>query len=257
METVTHHGRTTTYDVVGPESGPGLCLVHGSGSARTVWSSQRQLSTKVRVASVDLSGHGDSDDVDADPGWGTISAYASDVIAVAEETNCDLIVGCSLGGAVALHIELYRRFHPQGLVLVGTGARMPVLDDLLVWLQEDFEQAVEFLHGPGRLFRNPDDQRVEQSKRIMYTCGRAVTERDFRSCHMFDIRSELGAVTVPCLAIVGAADRLTPPSYHADLAEHIPDADWLEIEDAAHLVMLEQPTQFNDALERFIARIDD
>lgn len=257
MRTVSHQGRETAYEYHdrGGEGAPILC-VHGSGGSRAVWKSQARLADERPVVAVDLSGHGESDDVDADAGFGALSAYADDVIAVVEETDARVLVGNSLGGAVALHVALYREFSPDALVLVGTGAKLAVLDDLLAWLESDFDRAVEFLHKPGRFFYDADERLVEHSREAMDGCGRRVVERDFRTCHSFDVRDELAEVDVPSLAVVGEHDRLTPVHYHEHLASEIPDCELTVIDDAAHLAMLEQPEAFNGSVSAFLDGLD-
>jgi 3-oxoadipate enol-lactonase len=258
MRTVSHQGRETAYEHHdrGGDGEPLLC-VHGSGGSHAVWKSQARLADERPVVAVDLSGHGGSDDVDADAGFGALSAYADDVLAVAKETDTRVLVGSSLGGAVALHVALHRKFALEGLVLAGTGARLAVLDDLLAWLGEDFDRAVEFLHEPGHLFHDPDDRLVELSREAMVDCGRAVVERDFRTCHTFDVRDELREVEVPSLAVVGEHDRLTPVDYHEYLREELPDCELAVVEDAAHLAMLERPAAFNDAVSAFLDGLND
>lgn len=258
MERVTHHGRTTAYRVAdrGGDGTPLLC-VHGSGGTHGAWKGQLgRLAGERPVVALDLSGHGESEDIDAAPGWETLTAYADDVMAVAEETNPGILVGNSLGGAVALQVAVERDHGFDGLVLAGTGAKLPVLSDLLQWLEEDFDRAVEFLHGPDRLFHDPDSRYVELSTETMTNVGQRVTRRDFRSCHEFDLRDRLGEVDVPALALVGEHDKLTPPEYHEELADRIPNGRYREIEGAAHLAMLERPDRFNDAIRDFTAELE-
>ncbi|WP_323190265.1 alpha/beta hydrolase [Halostella sp. PRR32] len=252
METITHQGRETAYrrSDRGGDGTPLLC-VHGSGGTNAVWKSQFRLADDRPVAALDLSGHGDSDDIDATAGYSTLSAYADDVIAVAEETDAGVLVGNSLGGAVVMHVVLEREFDPEAVVLAGTGARLSVNEDLLQWLASDWDRVVEFLHGPGRLFDDPTGDLAELSEQAMRESGRAVTERDFRTCHTFDVRDRLDEIDVPALAVVGANDRLTPPWFHEYLADELPDAALAVVENAAHLAMLEQPRAFNSALEQF------
>jgi len=257
METVTHHGRTTAYrrHDRGGDGAP-ILFVHGSGGSSGVWKAQARLADRRPVIAPDLSGHGDSDDVDAEPGYETLSAYVDDVVAVARETDARVLCGHSLGGAVVLTLLLDRTpdLDLSGAVLAGTGARLAVLDDLLRWLRTDFERAIEFLHGPDRLFHDPDERLVAVSRETLHEAGRAVTHRDFRTCHGFDVRGRLDDVTVPTLAVVGEHDALTPPWYHESLAESIPDAEWTTVPDAAHLAMLERPEAFNEALSAFLER---
>ncbi|MEM4782670.1 MAG: alpha/beta hydrolase [Halalkalicoccus sp.] len=257
METVSHHGRETAYEHHdrGGE-GAGLLCVHGSGGSSGVWKSQARLADERPVVALDLSGHGESEDVDADPGFSALSAYADDVIAVARETGSSVLVGNSLGGAIALHIALYREFDPDALVLVGTGAKLAVLEDLLAWLESDFERAIEFLHEPGHLFYDADEELVALSVRSMRECGRAVVERDFKSCHSFDVRGELDRIDAPALAVCGEHDRLTPPAYHEYLTAEMPDCEFETIAEAAHLTMLERSAEFNETVSTFLSERD-
>jgi len=252
-ERVAHHGRQIAYrrSDRGGDGSPVL-FVHGSGGSGGVWTSQFRLADRLPVVSMDLSGHGESEDVAAEPGYETLSAYVDDVVAVTEATGARTLVGNSLGGAVALLTALNRDLPLDGLVLAGTGAKLAVLDDLLQWLDEDFDRVVDFLHQPDRLFHDPDERYVEISREVMYETGQQVTRRDFRSAHAFDERNRLGDVDVRSLAVVGEYDRLTPPRYHEYLAEQVPDCELAVIEDAAHLSMLERPEAFNAALAEFL-----
>ncbi|MFC6989506.1 alpha/beta fold hydrolase [Haloplanus sp. GCM10025708] len=256
METVTHHGRETAYHRADRGGdGSGLLCVHGSGGSREVWKGQSRLADERPVVSVDLSGHGESEDVDADPGYETLSAYVDDVVAVARETDPGVLVGNSLGGAVALTTALERDLALDALVLVGTGAKLAVLDDLLTWLQEDFDRAVDFLHDDDRLFHDPDERLVERSRETLYATGAAVTYRDFRTCHEFDVRDRVDAIDIPSLAVVGEYDQLTPAWYHEFLADEMPDCRLVTVDDAAHLSMLERPAAFNDAVATFLSDV--
>jgi pimeloyl-ACP methyl ester carboxylesterase len=254
MDEVTHQGRTTAYRHHARESGPTVLAVHGSGGSSGVWKAQHRLD--VPVAAVDLSGHGQSEDVNAEAGYETLSAYVDDVVAVAEATSARVLMGNSLGGAVVLTLALERDYAFDGLILAGTGAKLTVLDDLLQWLAGDFERAVEFLHEPDRLFHDPQDRYLKLSAEAMREAGQTVTRRDFLTSHGFDVRDRLGEVDLPALAVVGEHDKLTPPWYHEYLADEMTDCDLAVVEDAAHLAMLERPTAFNAAVEEFLDRLD-
>jgi pimeloyl-ACP methyl ester carboxylesterase len=252
MPTVSHHGRTTAYRVTDHGgAGDPLLFIHGSGVDGELWLEQQPLAARRPVVTLDMSGHGESDDVAAAPGGETLSAYASDVIAVAREVDTRILVGASLGAATALTIALERSFSPAALVLVGAGAKLSVLSDLLVWLEEDFEQAVEFLHQSD-VFFHEDRTRADWSKQTMLATEQAVTRRDFRTCHRFDVRDRLEAIETPTLALVGEYDRLTPLWYHEYLADNLPNCRLGIVEDAAHLAMVEQPEPFNNALREFL-----
>jgi pimeloyl-ACP methyl ester carboxylesterase len=138
-------------------------------------------------------------------------------------------------------------------VLVGTGAKLAVIEELRTYLDTDFGRAVEFLHGTDLYFHDVDDGAIQDSKAEMRRTGQAVTRRDFLSCHTFDVRERLEEIDTPTLAIVGEHDRLTPVAYHEYFADHIPDCDLAVVEDAAHLVMIERPVAFNNRLGSFVS----
>ena len=253
METVSHYGRETAYrHVERGGTGPGLCFVHGSGGDHRLWNGQYALADRYPITTLDLSGHGESTDVDAAAGYPALSAYADDVVAVLEETGARILVGNSLGGAVVQHLLIERDPDVDAAVLAGTGARLGVLEDLLRWLESDFERAVEFLHQPDRLLHEPEPDVIERSMETMRACGQAVTYRDFLTCHRFDVRDRLGEIDLPVLAVAGTYDRLTPLWFHEFLVEEIPVAELVEIDDAAHLSMVEQPEAFNEIVDGFV-----
>ncbi|MFA1611533.1 alpha/beta fold hydrolase [Halobellus rubicundus] len=255
MDTVTHHGRETAYRTVDRGgAGPAVLAVHGSGGTHRVWTPQSTLADEYPITALDLSGHGESDDVAAEPGYETLSAYVDDAVAVAEAVDADVILGNSLGGAVALQAALEREVDLDGLLLTGTGARLPVLDDVLQWVKDDFDRVVEFFHEPDHLFHDANERTLELSRRALRQTGRATMERDLLTAHDFDVRDRLGEIAVPALAAVGEYDRLTPPHYHERLRKDIPDCELRILDDAAHLAMLERPDAFNDAVADFLDR---
>ena len=58
----------------------------------------------------------------------------------------------------------------------------------------------------------------------------------------------IGKFDGPILVIAGADDSLCPPAWHAAMAARNRRANYVEIEDAGHLVPLEQPAAFTRAI---------
>jgi pimeloyl-ACP methyl ester carboxylesterase len=253
METVRHHGRRTAYRVSDRDGdGTPVVCVHGSGGTHEVWRGQHRLAAERPVVALDLSGHGESEDVETPPGHETLEAYAADVVAVARETDAGVVCGNSLGGAVALQVALDADLGLDALILAGSGAKLGVRSDLLGWLGSDFDRAVDFLRGPDRLLATDDTRYFKAVEATMHAVGQAVTERDYRTSDAFDVRDRLGEIEAPTLALTGARDELTPPAFSEYLAEHLPAGEWTTVDDAAHLSMLEQPAAFNGAVRSFL-----
>lgn len=252
METLTHAGRTTAYRTTDFGNGPRVCYAHGAGGSHGVWVHQYADRQGPPAAAVDLAGHGDSDDVDAAPGTETLDAYADDVVAVCEATDATVLCGNSMGGAVALWIVLERDLDVEALVLADSGAKLGVDDGFLDSLDRNFESTVAGLHVPDTLFHDPDEDIVEVSKQGFLSAGRSVVLRDFRTSDAFDVRGRLAEVDVRTLAICGEHDPMTPPRFHEYLADELPECEYVELEDAAHMAMLEQPDAFNEAVRSFL-----
>jgi pimeloyl-ACP methyl ester carboxylesterase len=67
-----------------------------------------------------------------------------------------------------------------------------------------------------------------------------------------DRRDELRAVTVPCRVIAFSDDLMCPPHLCAEVAEVIPDCDYVEIGSCGHLGFLERPEEVNSAIIEFL-----
>lgn len=254
METVTHDERTTAYRHTTIGSGPTICYIHGAGGTHRVWVEQYGSSETPPAVAPDLSGHGDSDEISTTAGTETLEAYADDVVAVCEATDASVLCGNSMGGAVALEIALECDLDLEKLVLADSGAKLAVDPSFLEALADDFEAAIEWLHGPRTLFDRPTDELINRSLETMQAAGGEVIYRDFETCDRFDVRDRLDEIEPPTLALCGEHDPMTPPKFHEYLAEELPDGTYREIADAAHMPMLEQPEAFNSAVQSFLSR---
>ena len=60
---------------------------------------------------------------------------------------------------------------------------------------------------------------------------------------------------VPVLVVVGDRDYLTPVAHSEEILKHLPEAEFLTIENSGHVVMLEKADQVNAALIPFLEKI--
>ena len=68
-----------------------------------------------------------------------------------------------------------------------------------------------------------------------------------------DLTGQLGAIGAPCLVIAGTHDPATPPSDGRALHSALRDSSYEEL-DASHLSAWERPTEFSQAVLRFVER---
>jgi pimeloyl-ACP methyl ester carboxylesterase len=70
-----------------------------------------------------------------------------------------------------------------------------------------------------------------------------------------DLRPTLSKLEMPVMLACGSEDRLCPPDWHRQWAESIgPNAMFIEIEEAGHLLPLEQSHMLADALIGWLAK---
>jgi pimeloyl-ACP methyl ester carboxylesterase len=71
----------------------------------------------------------------------------------------------------------------------------------------------------------------------------------------FDYAPDFRRVSKPTLVIVGAHDRVTTPRAARVLHDGIPGSEYVELEGAGHMSMVESQGPYLDAVRRFLRRI--
>ena len=242
-------GSTAAWREAG--AGPPLVLVHGAGGSADLWAPQfHGLADVARVVAPDLPGHGRA------PGRGkpSIAAYAEwlGTFLGTLRAGRAVVVGHSMGGAVAQALALHAPGRLAGLVLIGTGAKLRVLPRLVDLLRERPREGQSLIQDLAFAAGTPREC-GEVVDRVLRQGAPLVTLGDYLACDRFDVRSELARIRLPTLVVAGAEDRLTPPTYARFLADRIPGARLVEIPDAGHFPQLEQPRAVNAAIREFLA----
>jgi len=242
---------------------PALLLVHGAGSDHNCWpqgwrqsapaSAQSGLSA-FPVYALDLPGHGHSDP----PGCRSIDNYAQSVLNFTNNLDLEkvIIVGHSMGGAIAQAIGAQQPPNLAGLVLIGTGARLPVNQMILDGLQTDFPGTAQMIMKFA--WHNESDPAPKQqaTKRLLNTSP-DVVYNDFAACNEFNLSHQLDKIQVPTLVIGSADDKMTPLKYSHFLAEQIPNAQLAVIEKAGHYMMVEKSAEVMAAILSFLNQPSD
>jgi pimeloyl-ACP methyl ester carboxylesterase len=236
----------------GPKDRPVLVLVHGAGGSRLHWPMELRRVADATTHTLDLPGHGRS----RGDGCETIDCYAEALVAFLEAVAVDqaVIVGHSMGGAIAQTLALQASERVSALVLVGTGARLRVAPAILEGISDDFEQVIDLITQYA-WSPDTDPSKTELGRQALRETGPDVLLGDFLACDRFDVMDRLAEIDVPVLVISGSADRLTPVKYARYLAEHIPDVRLVIAEGAGHMVMLERPEHVAEAVREFVTAL--
>jgi pimeloyl-ACP methyl ester carboxylesterase len=140
--------------------------------------------------------------------------------------------------------QLLARRDPRriaALVLIATGARLPIADEFFEMLEARPEALGQWLarvaYSPAtgrRLARSDARHWVAQSPRSSWLA-------DLEACRTFDLRGELGGLECRTTVIGGADDRLTSPGMLEALASEIPRAQLHLLSRAGHQLIGERP----------------
>ncbi len=223
-----------------------LIYIHGSGCDSSLWDKQLE---EIGGFAVDLPGHGFSDDTNIN----SVYDYAFYVANAAKNLfDKAVFLGHSLGGAIVQEIYLNFKDCVLGIILVGTGARLRVLPELLDGLERRDEKVIDKFVEMS--FANADESMNDMKKRFLENIE--VLLRDLKACDKFDLleKYKIGdiKIDVPTLIVVGEKDKLTPVKYSQFFKSVIPQAELKVIKDAGHMVMLEKAKEFNHAILEFL-----
>jgi pimeloyl-ACP methyl ester carboxylesterase len=76
--------------------------------------------------------------------------------------------------------------------------------------------------------------------------------RQFAAIRRHDTLERLSAIQCPVLVAVGEDDRIVPPRYARQLADHIPQARYEVLPGVGHAPPIEDPRRFNRLLAEFL-----
>jgi pimeloyl-ACP methyl ester carboxylesterase len=227
-----------------------MVFVHGTGGDRGDWRSQVDgIKTPGSVLALDLPGHGASEP----PGETLISAYADWVERFVEVMRLKrvVLVGCSLGSAIALWLAVRHTTWLVGLGLIGSGARLRVHPFILEGLISDPFTSLQKL--AQFCLSNSSSDHLKALVMDKYSKSNPLTiHGDLTACDKFDIMNQIHEIDVPTLIVVGEKDALTPVKYSEYLNEKIKSSTMVKIPEAGHLVMMEKPEEFNHAIQSFV-----
>ncbi len=227
-----------------------IVFIHGAGGSHQVWLQQlRILGRRRKAIAIDLPGHGDSNGSGAD----RIEVYRDIVVECvrALDLQRSVVVGHSMGGAIAQSIAVGSPGLLAAIVLIGTGARLRIHPKIFAGLQDDVRQTVGMIAAWARAAGTPAEV-ISQDADAMLRTPASVIENDLRACDAFDLMEQVKMITLPTLVIGGAEDRMTPSAYAKYLHQQISGSQLLSIPDAGHMVMFERPDEVSRGIEDFL-----
>jgi len=233
---------------------PPVILIHGAGGTHLNWPPQIRRLEGRPILAVDLPGHGKSEGV----GRQVIGEYAGDLVRFMDalKIRAAILVGHSMGSAIALTLAIEYPKRVLGLGILGGGVRLQVSPDLLQNAANSsaFSSVVQWVtensYGP-----QADSRLKELGAMRMAETRPPVLYGDFLACDDFHALDALPRIKVPTLILVGEQDKMTPPRLSRVLNSGIPGSCLVTLPETGHMLMLEQPELVADSLSEFLSSV--
>jgi pimeloyl-ACP methyl ester carboxylesterase len=248
--------------------GQAVVFLHPGIADSRVWDPQWTSFDAYQRVRLDLRGFGRS------PVGSLPLTHALDVARLLDDLDVSraALVGCSLGGRIALELAVARPDLVRALVLVGAG--LPGLDwsaeVRAYWEAEDeavrrgdLETATElnlrmWVDGPRRGPADVDPD-VREAMRVMQRQALGLQAEVWELLDetplVDDVGARLSEIRAPALVIVGEEDVPDIQAAGARLAAEIPKAEATTIRGAAHVPNLERPADFDRLALPFLTSV--
>ncbi len=232
-----------------------VVFIHGAGGNSLSWPIELRRHKGGNFFFIDLPGHGKS----------TIASMQS--IPMLARYVCEkmdsfhlgraVIVGHSLGGAIALHMAVNHANKVLGLILVSSAAKLKVAPFFLskpsnnAGFEQMLRKLVELSFGSSVAPRTKD-----LAYQRLLELRPSVLHNDFCACANFNITSQLADITQPCLILGGLKDRMVEPSNWNFLADHIINSQLITFPLAGHHLLLEHPHEVSKCVLDFLGTVN-
>lgn len=255
------------YEMAG--EGTPLVMIHAGVADSRQWNNEFvSFSESYRVVRYDLRGYGKSEPVDGE------FSHLRDLVALLDALKIQepvAIMGCSMGGGLAMDFALTHPSRVKALIMVDSGPSGLELDIEVPSKFADVEKAFEdgnldlvaeietqiWFDGTGRT-----PEQVNQTMRaLLYEMNRIALAHEVKQLGKRLPNTETPAVNrlqdleIPVLIIVGSHDMPYTLAAANYMEDKIKLARKVTIEDAAHLPNMDQPQEFQRVVTDFLASI--
>ena len=252
------------YEIAG--AGAPFVMIHAGIADSRQWSHEfAHFQQSFRVLRCDLRGYGKSEPVDGE------FSRMNDLIALLDYVHMAqplILMGCSMGGGLALDYALAHPPRARALIMVDAGPSGLELDvpkhpkakeaekaydDGDLDLAAELETQIWF-DGIGRTATQVDPS----MRKLVYDMDRRDLELDARHLGKrlpdasVPAAGRLSDLKIPVLVIVGAHDTPFMQAAADRLIQELPQASKVSIADAAHLPNLDRPDEFQQIVSSFL-----
>ena len=172
------------------------------------------------------------------------------------------IVGYSMGGMIGLEFTIRYPELVDHLVLISTDCGgsecIPADDRVIEEMGMEPADLDAYLERAGRLLLTDSFRKQHQDPMSWFVDHgevadpRSVMEQYDALATWKGVYSDLHVIRKPVLVITGDRDIVTPPQNATIIADAIPGAERVVVEDAAHGLIFQEPVRVGEMISRFL-----
>lgn len=260
-------------DHYGDPANPPLIFLHGGGQTRHSWgeAAAKVAAAGWHVINMDSRGHGESD-------WCPRSDYEVETFVgdlktvLATLNEKPVVVGASKGGIVALATACMDQSLLRGIVLVDVTPRLEPagVGRILEFMRSraegfaSLEEAADAIASYTRRGRPKNleglrkNLRETEDGRFIWHWDPELIDGDFQAniqSRCLGLLDEAVNVTIPTLLVRGARSDVVSHEGVAEFRNAVKHAEYVDVEEASHMVAGDQNTVFSQAVIDFINRL--
>lgn len=262
------NGAQLYYELRG--DGPAFVMLHAGIADHTLWDAQAaHFAARYRILRYDMRCFGKSEPVAGD------FSHLEDLAALLSHHQIAppaILMGCSMGGGIALDYTLAHPDRVRALIMVCSGPGGLEIDvpsppgyaaAVAAWNAGDLATVNEYeigvwVAGRGRTLDQIDaglrDHMLKLNARALELEKRGLGKE--KAAPTPPAYQRLHELNLPVLVIAGALDTAYMEKATQYMAEHIPGVRVIIMPDTAHVPSLERPAAFNHHVESFLSTLE-
>lgn len=265
---LSKHGRApdgTSFELVGSNDAPVLCLIHGLGLSKELWTKHLPvLKQHYRVLTYDLYGHGES----APPSEvASLKVYSNQLAGLLEhlEISKASVIGFSIGGMVNRRFAMDHRQKLDALVVLNSphdrGEESQAMVEARAAKVREQGAFSTFDQALKRWF-TPDYLKSGDGPKLVREWRKQVDEESYAQAAWVlanGVRELIAPdppIEAPTLVMTCQNDSGSTPKMCNDIAAEIAGSKMIIVPELQHLGLMEDPDAFTAPIMEFLRGIE-
>lgn len=245
------------------ENNEWITFIHGAGGSSTIWYKQiRAFQKQFNVLTIDLRGHGESQNAPATKNTYSFPSISDDIIEVLDyiKVESSHFVGISLGTILIRQIAEKEPTKVRSMILGGAILKMNFRSQLLMKAGNALKYVLPYLLLYKLFAFIILPRKNHKNSRLLFVNeAKKMNQKEF--IKWFKLTSEINPIlkkfrteelSIPTLYVMGSEDYMFLPTIKKVVLNHTQSSSLTVINKCGHVVNIEQAATFNEIVLRYL-----